>query len=137
MRSDRSNGQALVELALVIPIFLVLLFGLFDVGRVVYINNALSEGSREGSRYGSVASRANSATGRSQIGTWTASKLTAVPAPDVSVTCQREGSAVSSCHSGDVLIVRITSDVDMMTPVIGQLVGSLSLVAESRVRVQQ
>ncbi len=45
---DRSRGQALVEFALVIPIFLVMFFGLFDVGRVVYINNALSEASREG-----------------------------------------------------------------------------------------
>lgn len=126
-----------MEFALVIPVFLALLLGLFDVGRVVYINNALSEGSREGSRYGSVASRSNTSGGRSSIGTWTVAKLTAVPAPTTSVTCEREGSIVSSCRSGDILIVRVTSDVEMITPFIGQLVGPMSLSAESRVRVQQ
>ena len=50
-RSDGS-GQALVEFALVIPIFLLLLFGLIDGGRYVYMSNVLSQAAREAARVG-------------------------------------------------------------------------------------
>jgi TadE-like protein len=49
-----SRGQSLVEFALVLPIFLFMLFGLIDVGRFVYLNSTLSQAAREGARVGSV-----------------------------------------------------------------------------------
>ena len=48
--SDRSRGQALVEFALVIPIFLLFLVALFDVGRAVFAYNTLTNAAREGAR---------------------------------------------------------------------------------------
>jgi hypothetical protein len=50
----RSRGQALVEFALVIPVFLLMLFALIDVGRFIYLNSTLSQAAREGARLGSV-----------------------------------------------------------------------------------
>ena len=50
----KGRGQSLVEFALVIPIFLLMLFGLIDVGRLVYLNSTLSQAAREGARLGSV-----------------------------------------------------------------------------------
>ncbi len=50
----RHRGQALVEFALVLPIFVLILFGLIDVGRLVYLNSTLSQAAREGARLGSV-----------------------------------------------------------------------------------
>ena len=35
------SGQGLVEFALVIPIFLLMLFGVVDAGRYVYMNSIL------------------------------------------------------------------------------------------------
>jgi len=46
-----SRGQALVEFAIVIPIFLALLFGIVDLGRVVWANNSLANAAREAARY--------------------------------------------------------------------------------------
>jgi hypothetical protein len=46
----RERGQAVVEFALVVPIFFLAVFGLFDVGRLVYTNSALSQAAREGAR---------------------------------------------------------------------------------------
>ena len=51
---ERGRGQSLVEFALVIPVFLLMLFGLIDVGRFVYLNSTLSQAAREGARLGSV-----------------------------------------------------------------------------------
>jgi TadE-like protein len=48
------RGQAMVEFALVIPIFLLMLFGLIDLARIVYANSALSQAAREGARVASV-----------------------------------------------------------------------------------
>lgn len=53
-RRPRSAGQSLVEFALVIPVFLLALFGLIDVGRLVYLNSTLSQAAREGARLGAV-----------------------------------------------------------------------------------
>jgi Flp pilus assembly protein TadG len=47
----RARGQALVEFAVVIPVFLALLFGILDFGRVIWANNSLAHAAREGARY--------------------------------------------------------------------------------------
>jgi hypothetical protein len=52
MRSAR--GQTLVEFALVLPIFLLILLGLFDVGRYVYMSSVLSQAARSGARVAAV-----------------------------------------------------------------------------------
>ncbi len=49
-----SRGQSLVEFALVIPLFLVMLFGIIDIGRVIWANDALANAAREGARFASV-----------------------------------------------------------------------------------
>jgi Flp pilus assembly protein TadG len=46
----RGRGQALVEFALVIPIFLLVLVALFDLGRAVFAWNTLTNATREGAR---------------------------------------------------------------------------------------
>ena len=50
-RRPRSTGQALVEFTLIIPIFLSLLMGIFDFGRVVWASNSLASAAREGARF--------------------------------------------------------------------------------------
>ena len=49
-RHARPTGQSLVEFALVLPLFILLLFGVLDVGRYVYMNSVLSQAAREGAR---------------------------------------------------------------------------------------
>lgn len=56
-RSSNQTGQGLVEFALVLPIFLLLLFGLIDVGRYVYMNSVLSQAAREGARLAAAEAR--------------------------------------------------------------------------------
>jgi len=49
-----SRGQSLVEFALVLPVLLLMVFGLLDVGRYVYMSSVLSQAAREGARVGAV-----------------------------------------------------------------------------------
>jgi Flp pilus assembly protein TadG len=48
--TSRRRGQAMVEFALTIPIFLLLLVALFDLGRAVFAYNTLTNAAREGAR---------------------------------------------------------------------------------------
>jgi hypothetical protein len=45
------SAQALVEFALVMPIFLLLVTGIFDTARAVWQENTLAYAAREGTRY--------------------------------------------------------------------------------------
>jgi Flp pilus assembly protein TadG len=54
LHRPRSRGQALVEFALIIPLFLLMLFGIIDIGRVIWANDALTNAAREGARFASV-----------------------------------------------------------------------------------
>jgi hypothetical protein len=59
MRRTRSSskGQGLVEFALVLPVFLLLLFGLIDGARFVYMNSVVSQAAREGARLAATEAR--------------------------------------------------------------------------------
>ena len=50
--SERS--QSMVEFVLVVPIFLVLVFGIIDFGRAFYTVHDLAAATREGARYAAV-----------------------------------------------------------------------------------
>ena len=51
-RFGRDDGaQSLVEFALVLPVILLIITGLFDAGRAVWQENTLAYAAREGTRY--------------------------------------------------------------------------------------
>jgi hypothetical protein len=45
------DAQGIVEFALVLPVILVLIFGIIDLGRAVWEENTLAYAAREGTRY--------------------------------------------------------------------------------------
>jgi hypothetical protein len=49
-RRGRSAGQAMAEFALVLPVFVLVLVALFDMGRAVFAWNTLTNAAREGAR---------------------------------------------------------------------------------------
>lgn len=52
MKSQK--GQSLVEFALIVPLVLLLLFGMIDIGRILLSSVALEHAAREGARVASV-----------------------------------------------------------------------------------
>ncbi|MGD2162761.1 MAG: pilus assembly protein, partial [Anaerolineales bacterium] len=48
----KERGQGLVEFALVLPIFLMLIMGIVEFGRLMFIYNSVATASREAARYG-------------------------------------------------------------------------------------
>ena len=54
--SHYERGATAVEFALILPLLLVLLFGLIDFGRMGFVQVSLTAASREGARYSSLYS---------------------------------------------------------------------------------
>jgi len=86
------RGQSLVEFALVVPIFLVLLFALVDFGRGfqawIEVTNAAREGARVGALHGTAAeieTRARAAAGSLNQGNLSISATNAGGTPGSSV----------------------------------------------------
>jgi Flp pilus assembly protein TadG len=54
LSSRRSRGQALAEVALVAPLFFLMVFGIIDLARVIWANDVVAGAAREGARFASV-----------------------------------------------------------------------------------
>ena len=52
IRKGHNRGQGMVEFALVFPLLLLLLFGIFELGRIMFTYSATMAASREAARYG-------------------------------------------------------------------------------------
>lgn len=52
--TQSQKGSALVESALVMPVILLLLFGLLEFGQILRIQQALTNAAREGARVGAI-----------------------------------------------------------------------------------
>jgi Flp pilus assembly protein TadG len=50
-RRHDERGQSLVEMALILPIFVLVLVAIFDLGHVVWVNDTLGNAAREAARY--------------------------------------------------------------------------------------
>ena len=50
----RQRGQGLTEFAIVLPVFLMLVFAIIDLGRVVWALDNLANSAREGAHYASI-----------------------------------------------------------------------------------
>jgi Flp pilus assembly protein TadG len=79
-KENNEQGQGLVELALVLPILLVLLFGIVEFGRVVGAGIVVSQSARDAARLGTVGATDTEIENR--IKTKTAASLYDPSAPD-------------------------------------------------------
>ena len=52
-KKPAKRAQAMVEFAIVLPILLMMLFGVLEVGRLIFIYAAITNASREAVRFGS------------------------------------------------------------------------------------
>ena len=51
IKRQKTSGQSLIEFALVFPLILLLMMGLFDIGRAVFYLSTLNTAVREGTRF--------------------------------------------------------------------------------------
>ncbi len=131
-----TRGQALVELAIVLPVFLVLVLAAIDLGRIFFaritVANSAREGAYEAAYGGSYV--ANAACGPSNsvmcaVLNESQGSLTVAPA-DVAWSCAGAGGCASGAY-GDVVTVKVTGHFDLLTPILAVFFGGTNLAFSS------
>jgi Flp pilus assembly protein TadG len=128
-RSERERGTAIVELALVLPIMLLMAMGVLDFGRAIYVRNALANAARDGARFATIDPR-NTACIQSAAAA--NSSLANLTAANVSIT--RPGTLLP----GQPITVAVQSTYQPLTPLIASTIGanSLTLSASATMQIQ-
>lgn len=67
MKLSDQKGQSLVEMAIILPLLVLLVFGVFEFGRIMFIRNTLNFAAREGARRASISSPLNVSTVQTQV----------------------------------------------------------------------
>lgn len=139
--AGRYRGQSLVEFALVLPLLLVILVGLFDFGRAVYAHHTIQNATRQATRLAIVdqalasirAEAAERAVG-----------LKIDPA-DVVVAIKEEGPNADARLNADcapprytcVAVVTVTHGYTPATPIISAIIGPITLSATSQMGIER
>lgn len=115
----REDGQSMVEFALILPIFLLILCGIIDFGWLFYNQLSLNNACREGARYAVVHTEENADT--QAIINHIENLSTNVFANDgVDITVAY--SAPSDPTAGDIT-VSMEADISFFTPVLSTVLG--------------
>jgi Flp pilus assembly protein TadG len=133
---DKRQAQGMVEFALVLPILLLLVFGIIEFGRLLFLFASVSSSSREGARYGAAVGDTGGGTLRyqdcdgivaaaSRVGV-----LAGITAADVIIQYD-DGSTVkfNSCADvqdifgspiilGDRIVVTVSRDFQPIVPLV-------------------
>lgn len=139
-RGDRNRGQTLVEFAIVMPIIILVVLGLVDLGRAVYAYNTLAQSARQAARTAIVNQNVTNVKAQAIA---SAPTLGLTPA-NVDVCFKTSGSTQTTCANpttdncpqsarvlGCLALVKTTLNYQPMTPVISLFFSSIPLSSTS------
>ena len=135
----------MVEFALVFPIALVVLLGVFDVGRLVFVYTGLTNGAREGARLaivnqdtGSVEQRVQETSFGSTISNVgnVADPVIAFYKEDPNLNNPTLNPRCTEIVTGCVAVVTARVSWSAITPIIGSIIGPIVLTGRSELPVE-
>jgi len=139
----RPTGQGLVEFALVFPIFVMLLLGVFDIGRAVFAYNEITNAAREAVRTAIVNQDATAIQDRilSQTsGTNVDQCVAFIESTSTFPTCNKGSqSPTDPCtvlKVGCIAHVEVWTDYTAITPIVSNFLGPMTLTANSEAGVE-
>ena len=133
----RRNGQALVEFSLAVIVFLVLMMGIFDFGRGIFMYNGVSQAAREIARRTSVypgIELGESVESQAVIAVQQG-LVPGMEAPTFAcLSITGDPSLSDPCASGDIVQVTVTATYEPITPLLGFL-GAIPLSASGSAQI--
>jgi Flp pilus assembly protein TadG len=113
----RAAGQAIVELAILLPLILLILLGAIDFGRVFILTTQLENAAREGAAYGAVKP-----TDAAGITSAARQELGGDTAVSISVSCSTTCTS-SSAAAGNTITVQAQRTFAFVTPFMASVLG--------------
>jgi TadE-like protein len=144
-RGQQPGGQGLVEFALVLPLFLLLVMAIMDLGLSVFAYNSITNAAREGARLAIVNQDVASVTTRATQQSAIARDPTVTVAyyqtnddgtPDTSDPCPT--GAASFIAVGCLAVVTFEGSYEPITPIIGRILfaNGVTFLAETVLPVE-
>ena len=125
------SGQSLIEFALVAPFFFLLVFGITDFGRLFFTQETLQFALREAGRFavtGQQMADPNSAghylSRVDSIKAIAKQKAIGIDTSNIVVSSPQGGIATPSGGPGQTVVISLTTDLRLITPMIGRFFGS-------------
>jgi Flp pilus assembly protein TadG len=116
--NTKHKGQALVEIALVLPILLMLVFGIIEFGRILNAYIMVSNASREAARYYSI--RSTDANINNKVKDLVIEKV-----PNIGIN--RDNITINVGNPGtaeEKVTVTVPCDLELITPIIKDIISS-------------
>lgn len=132
------RGQTLVEFALILPIFVLVLFGILDFSRAVYAHHTINNAAREAVRIAIVDQN----TAVIEAEAIKQSVALGITNADVDVgflsgTYADTAPCNATPRMGCVAEIAVNYTYTAVTPIIGQLVGSIQMVGSTRQPIER
>ena len=133
-----SSGQTLVEFALIIPVFILMMVGVFDVGRAVYASSTINNAAHEAVRLAIVDQDVADVRGKA------VSHAVGVGLAPTAVTIRwlnADYADLAPCNAtpvdGCTVEVVIDYQFTAATPIIGNLIGTINLQGVARQPIER
>ena len=138
-RNRGSRGQTLVEFAIVMPIIVLVVLGLFDLGRAVYSYNTLAQSARQAARTAIVNQNVTNVKNQAIA----SAPTLGLTASNIDVCFKTSNSTQTTCATttddcpqskrvlGCLALVKTTLNYQPMTPVISLFFSSIPLSSTS------
>ena len=125
-KNKKNSGQTLVEMAILLPVLVALIFGMTDFGRVLNSYLVATEASREGARVAALSG--NDAAVELAVSNAAANldptRLTVTTLP-------------ATRSRGDAVTVTVTYSIDIITPLVNtMLTNPMPVTAQTIMRVE-
>jgi len=132
MKKTKNTGQSLVEFAITFPLFLLLVMGIFDLGRGIYYYSVIHNAAREGARYGAVNQC-------DTVGIKNAAKFLAVGLGDA-LLVKEPTKYFNLDGRPDRIVVTVEYTFRTVTPLVGTFLGeggAIKLESQARQLIEQ
>ena len=129
LRRRSPHGQSLVEFAIILPVFILVIGGALDLGRLFFAYVSTENAAKEGAMYGATNPRCDApkreCTDPNTVRWHVVNELTGIGSVTHTAECLRGTAAIAveSCQEGDTYRVTVTHTFSLLTPILTPILG--------------
>jgi Flp pilus assembly protein TadG len=139
-RNKNRRGTATVELALVLPLFFMVVLGIIEFGRAMMVSNVVTNAAREGARMAVIDGSTNTSVQQAINAMLT--QATGVSASSVTTTITvtaaagntDPGNQVANAHMRDLISVKVSVPFNSVMLIPGTYLKGKNLIGQSSMR---
>lgn len=138
--NNKRRGTALVEMAMVLPVFLMVVLGIIEFGRAMMVANMVTNAAREGARLAVIDGNTN-ADVQSSITTFLETAINVAPA-DLTISIAITAAAgnpdpmnqVGSASPRDLINISVSVPYDSVSYIPGDYMAGKTLIGRASMR---